>query len=122
MKPAAFAVAPIPMPRKMQGGPLSADWTLYDPKRLAERLGLPVATVDVALEQTGFNKAVRIREEVIRWKERLRHEEAELQARLEAVDAERLAIRQRLSAVHEQLANTRNILRIQRQKPGEATP
>jgi hypothetical protein len=117
MSERAFAVVPKPLPRKAQGGPLSADWTLYDPARLAEKLGLSVAQVDAALEQTGFNKAVRIREEVIRWKERLRHEEAGLRDRLEIIDAERTEIKGRLSIVCEHLENTRNCLRISRQKP-----
>jgi hypothetical protein len=116
----AFAVAAKPLPRRTQGGPLSAAWTLYDPRELAAKLGLPVETVDLALEQTGFNKAVRIREEVIRWKERLRHEERSLRERLEVLDEDRFRIKTRLSVVNEQLANTRNCLRISRQKP-EAT-
>lgn len=116
MDKTSFAVAPTPLPRKTQGGPLSAAWTLYDPSKLAEKLGLPIDVVDAALEQTGFNKAVRIREEVIRWKERLRREEANLRGRLDEIDAERRQVRSRFMVVSEQLENIRNILRLPRQK------
>lgn len=118
----AFAVVPHPVPRKAAATPESAAWTLYDPRELAQVLGLPVDQVDRALERTGFNKAVRIREEVIRWKERLRHEERDLRERLGALDGERDVIRQRLREVGEQLENTRNILRIPREKAAASLP
>lgn len=115
----SFAVVPNALPRKTQGGPLSAAWTLYDPRKLAEKLGVSVEAADRALEETGFNKAVRIREEVIRWKERLRHEHTDLMAELDDLNKKRAAVRQRLGEVTEQLENTRNILRISRQKESE---
>lgn len=115
-----LAVVSTPLPRRAAQSPRSAAWTLYDPAPLAQRLGLPVEVVDLALEETGFNKAVRMREEVIRWKENLRREERGLLAELTDVNKRRHAIGLRLSAVREQLASVRNLLRIPREKP-EAT-
>lgn len=112
-----LAVFPKPLPRSTAYSPRSAAWTLYDPAKLAEMLGLPVEFVDQALEKTGFNKAVRIREEVIRWKENLRSEERALLSSIKLIESERRRIRARLSAVQEQLASTRNILRIPREAP-----
>ncbi len=114
--PRAFAVSPAPLKRSTAYTPRSAAWTLYNPKPLADILGLSEPDVDAALEQTGFNKAVRIREEVIRWKERLRAEERELQMQIEALTIERRKLSARHNVVREQLANVRNLLRIPREK------
>lgn len=112
-----LAVFPKPLPRSTAYSPRSASWTLYDPRKLAEKLGLPVETIDAALEETGFNKAVRIREEVIRWKENLRSEERALLASVQLLEGERRRMKSRLSAVQEQLASVRNLLRIPRENP-----
>ena len=117
----AFAVEPgTPSPRKTAYTPKSAGWTLYRLGDLAEKLNVDVVSADVALEATGFNKAVRIREELIRWKERLRKEEAELDAERERLRKEHNAISSRLALVREQLANVRNILRLPRENPSKA--
>lgn len=113
----SFAVAPRAMRRRTAVTPKSAGWTLYDPKPLADRLGLSVEEIDRALEETGFNKAVRIREEIIRWKERLRHEERDLVSDLADLHKRRSVITLRLSRVREQLESVRNILRLPRERP-----
>lgn len=113
-----LAVFPHPLPRKTAYSPRSAAWTLYDPAELAAKLGLPVEQVDRALEQTGFNKAVRIREELIRWKENLRSEERSLLASLDTLRGEQRRIKARLAPVQEQLASVRNLLRLPREMPG----
>lgn len=115
-----LAVVPKPLPRRTAQSPRSASWTLYDPAPLAERLGLSVDVVDRALEETGFNKAVRIREEVIRWKESLRREERDLLAALRDLNTKRRTAHERLDVVREQLISVRNLLRIPREKPGSA--
>lgn len=111
----AFAVQPTPLKRKAAATPKSASWTLYDPQALALDLDLSVDVVDAALERNGFNKAVRIREEVIRWKERLRHEERSLQAELRLVLQRKRELSGRLKELGEQLESVRNVLRIPRE-------
>jgi len=54
------------VPRKNAYSPRSAGWTLYRPQDVAEKLGRPLEEVDRVLEETGFNKAVRIRELLIK--------------------------------------------------------
>lgn len=124
--PRAFAVSEIPLKRaEASQGPLSSQWTLYDSSILLEKLSgiLPPGCsplqedLDRILEETGFNKAVRIRMEVLAWKERLRIEKQNLHAvRLEYLKVLK-RINTRLHVVEEQLQNTRNILRIQRESP-----
>lgn len=111
----AFAVSPTPLPRDAAYSPNSSQWTLYDPKALAEKLGMPVDVVDRALIETGFNKAIRQREELIRWKARLRKEEVALQGELMEINQRKRMIGQRLTAIREQLINVRNILRLPRE-------
>lgn len=114
----AFAVAPgRPVPRSTAYTPRSAGWTLYRAGDVAKQLGVDEAAADAALETTGFNKAVRIREEIIRWKERLRGEERELQTRRSYLRDELAETNSRLKVVQEQLENVRNILRLPREKP-----
>lgn len=117
----AFAVVPHPLPRETAISPRSADWTLYRAADLAALLGLPVSQVEHALERTGFSKAVRIREEIIRWKERLRKEERDLAMRQDTLDTQRRQVSGRLKVVREQLENTRNLLRLPRED-GAAKP
>ena len=112
----AFAVAPgTPAPRRTAYSPKSAGWTLYRLADLADKLGTDVTATDEALETTGFNKAVRIREELIRWKERLRKEEQNLAAERDRLRKEHAQVSIRLSTVREQLANVRNVLRLPRE-------
>ena len=105
-----------PLPRSNAYTPRSAGWTLYRPEDLAEKLGVGVSAADVALEETGFNKAVRIREELIKWKERLRMEERTLAEGQATLRAQLREIDGRLSICRTQLANVRNILRLPREK------
>lgn len=113
----AFAVSSEAISRSNAYGPRSAGWTLYDPRVLADRLGLPVAVIDRALEETGYHKAVRIREELIRWKERLRAENADITAEFKVLAERKRALQQRNKEVQEQLRNVRNLLRISREAP-----
>lgn len=113
----AYAVCPKPFGRKTTDSPLSAGWALYDPKPLAEMLDRHPVIVDNLLERTGFNKAVRIREEVIKWKTRLIHENRQLEHILNGLNSERRTTNNRLKAVKEQLEGVRNILRIPRESP-----
>ena len=113
----AFAVSETAVKRRNAYSPQCSGWTLYDPSKLAEKLEMPVEVVDQALEETGFNKAVRIREEVIRWKERLRREERELCDQITEVNKTRRSLANRQKQVREQLEGLRNILRLPREKP-----
>lgn len=105
-----------PRPRRDAYSPNSAGWTLYKPEKLAEKLNLPTETVDKALEETGFNKAVRIRELVIKWKTRLLSEQKELHKKREELQKEIKQVALREKEVNEMLVNIRNILRIPREK------
>ena len=106
-----------PRPRKDAYSPLSANWTLYKPEKLAEKLNLPVEIVDRSLEETGFNKAVRIREEIIRWKTRLLQEQKELHKQEQEILKQLKKVRLRKREVNEMLTNIRNILRMPREEP-----
>lgn len=115
----AYAVSKKKLNRSAAYSPLSAGWTLYDPGKLAEHLGIDIDVVHVALEKTGFNKAVRIREEVIRYKERLRKEQADLSNRRGVLLQEKAKVDQREREVREALENIRNILRMPREADSE---
>ncbi len=109
----------IPLILRSRSGaysPRSANWTLYKPEKLAEKLGLPVDVVDTALKETGFNKAVRIREELIHWKTRLLDEQKQLSKERQELQAKLKAVSTREKEVSEMLVNIRNILRIPREK------
>lgn len=106
-----------PLNRSAAYSPLSAGWSLYDPKDIAAELGLPVEVVHAALEKTGFNKAVRIREELIRWKERLRKEQAEITKEKSTIYRRLSMLTSRENEVRQQLENVRNVLRIPREAP-----
>lgn len=112
----AFAVSEKPVARSTAYTPKSAGWTLYRLADVADKLGVDVTAADEALEVTGFNKAVRIREELIRWKERLRAEERGLAAEKDVLRKEHARVCGRLSLVREQLENVRNVLRLPREK------
>lgn len=104
------------VPRKNAYSPRSANWTLYDPKPPAERLDKAVEEVDLALEETGFNKAVRIREYLIKWKTNLLEEQKQLANEQRKLQEQLSRSRQRGKEVGEMLVNIRNILRIARGK------
>lgn len=113
----AKAKARSPRGRGEAVSPLSQNWTLYKPEKLAEKLNLSVKIVDKALEETGFNKAVRIREQLIKWKCGLLKEQRDLRKGesklLKLLAAMRLTKHQN----ELQLMNIRSILRISREKP-----
>lgn len=122
--PKAYAVREVPLRRfEACKGPLSPTWTLYDSSELLKDLQaytqgpftLDQKTLDDLLERNGFNKAVRVRMEVLAWKERLRIEEQNLK-KVEAELRENLRkLQLRIAAVQEQLISCRNILRIPRE-------
>ena len=104
-------------PRADAYSPRSVGWSLYNPGDVAEKLGLPLEAMDLALEETGFNKAVRIREMIIRWKTELLAEQKKPDAEYQTHRLTMLAIKHRRRQVDEMLTNIRNILRIPREKP-----
>jgi len=104
-----------PRPRSDAYSPRSANGTLYKPEKLAEKLKIPKATLMPALEETGFSKAVRIREELIRWKTRLLDEQKSLHHEIEGLEKRLKQLKQRKAVVQETLIEIRNILRIPRE-------
>jgi len=112
----SFKRLPTLRPASEAASPLSANWTLYKPEVLAEKLGLPLEVVDKALEETGFYKAVRIREEVIRLKTKLLKEQKELTKREQELVKELKQVRRELYYLQRELTHLRNILRLPREK------
>lgn len=108
-----------PISRRNAYTPRSAGWTLYRPQDVATKLNKPLDEVETALEETGFNKAVRIRELLIKWKTELLDEQRELAYEYKQVREQTLRIKRREKEVSEMLTNIRNILRIPREKEGE---
>lgn len=111
----SFAVEPKALPRRTAYSSLSGGWTLYDASVLAEHLGITQEAANEALTVCGFKKAVQIREELIKWKERLRHEETALAKEAQRLRGELRAVADRKSRVDEQLSNIRNLLRLPRE-------
>jgi len=103
--------------RKEAYSPESSSWTLYRPEDLAEELGVDIGEADSALERTGFNKAVRIREHLIKWKTRLLREAKEITRTKRILREEVKKVNARERQVAEMLVGIRNILRISREKP-----
>jgi hypothetical protein len=114
----AYAVSEKKLNRSAAYSPMSAGWTLYNPEKLAKHLDIDTDIVHDALEKTGFNKAVRIREELIRYKERLRKEQKALTNKRQVLMQEKAKVDQREREVREALENVRNILRIPREVCG----
>lgn len=104
------------IPRSNAYSPRSAGWTLYKPEILAEKLKMPLDAVDTALEETGFLKAVKIRELIIKWKTRLLSEQKDLHFERDKLQKELGKIKQREKEVSEMLVEVRNILRIPRER------
>lgn len=101
--------------RRNATSPLSAGWTLYKSDVLAEKLGIEITVLDKALEETGFNKAVRIREAVIKQKEILRKRERELMFKEQELQQELTKVKAEHLHVSEMLGCLRDILRIPRE-------
>lgn len=111
----SYAVSQDSISRKNAYSPLSSSWGLYNPNDLAKELNISSDKVHKALEKTGFNKAVRIREELIKWKERLRIEQRDLTKQRQKLQAELRQLNQRDQELREMLTNIRNILRLPRE-------
>ena len=111
--------------RKGSVSPLSAHWTLYKPEALTEELNkLPFGAikeelVDKALEKTGFNKAVRIRETIIKQKCSFIKQVAEMEKEKREVQSKLNKIKNSIRNCKEKLALMRDVLRIPREKPHE---
>lgn len=102
--------------RKYAMSPGSEHWTLYRPADLSRELGCDIGAVEIALERTGFKKAVRIREELIRLKSRLKNAR---RAAFEAAEAHRsLAKKEHVKMVNldHQLEDIRDVLRLPRKE------
>jgi len=93
---ANFEPLPVLRPRNDAASPLSANWTLYKPEVLAEKLGLPL--------------------EVIRLKTRLLKEQKELTKRERELAEELKRVRRELYYLQRELIHLRNILRLPREK------
>lgn len=104
------------IPRSNAYSPRSIYWTLYKPEILAEKLKIPLDVVDTALEETGFLKAVKIRELIIKWKTRLLSEQKDLHFERDKLQRELGKVSQREKEVSEMLVEIRNILRIPRER------
>ena len=100
--------------RKDAAGPESAHWTLYRPKDVADKLNVPLEDVERVLEETGFNKAIRIREELLRLKTRLIKEQRLVSSEEQRLATEIRKVRARKNELSEQLGNIRDILRLPR--------
>ena len=109
-------IPPERVKRSNAYSPKSANWTLYKPEVLADKLKMPVDVIDTALEETGFHKAVRIRELIIKWKTDLIQEQRNLHFEREKLQGELCKVKQREKEVTEMLVRIRNILRIPREK------
>jgi hypothetical protein len=103
-------------PRRNAYSPNSVNWTLYNPEDVADELELPVHKVDIALEKTGFNKAVRIRESLIKRKTNLLIEQKELHKLEQRTRGELKKIQYKQYIIANTLVEIRNILRIPREK------
>lgn len=121
MSDKSYAVSQNPLPRReaTSNHPLSSGWTLYNPQDLADKLNLPLGKVEKALEETGFIKAVRIREELIKWKTRLLEEQKNIANERKELQEKLKKINQRESVIKDDLVNIRNILRIPRSQGQE---
>jgi len=102
-------------PRSDAATPLSAHWRLYRPQDLASELGVDGSAAVQALEKTGFSKAVRIREELIRWKTRLLVEQRQVTREIQELDHKRFHLSARGHEIANTLAGIRDVLRIPRE-------
>lgn len=102
--------------RKSAVSPRSTSWTLYKPEILAERLGIPLDVVDLALEETGYYKAVKIREDLIKLKTRLKDDSRCFSDHIETLQALVRHYKRRKIWVDHQLEDVRDILRRPREK------
>ena len=105
---------------------MSAGWTLYKPQKLFDLLvydsritafDFDIKELDEMLEQTGFNKAVRIREKMIRRKCQLLQEQKEIEALIRKTEKNLKDMKRNRHFIQSMLLEIRNILRISREKP-----
>jgi hypothetical protein len=103
----------------------SSSWTLYNPEKLTIELNevyennVDVHTVDQLLLENGFNKAMRIRESVIRSKCELITEVADLDIEIRSLENKLRSLRRERGTKHRMLVMLRNILRISRHDKGD---
>ena len=92
---------------------------MYKPEILAERLGVPLDVVDLALEETGYYKAVQIRGDLIKLKTKLKDDSRSCMRQIE-FHAKLVRIwKQRKMSTDCQLEDVRDILRRPREKTKE---
>ena len=111
-------------PRRDATSPRSVNWTLYRPEDVARAWNrgaggssMSVKEIHKILEETGFVKAVKIRENLIREKTRLIAERREVERRRVSLER-RLKVTRRVShELERRLVMIRNILRIPREQP-----
>ena len=110
--------------RKDAVSPLSVHWTLYKPEKVQEKLNnrsssgdIPFWEINKILEETGFNKAVRIREALIKEKTCLIQIEKGYRQSIQSYYKKIKALKQDHKIVREKLELVRNILRIPRENP-----
>jgi hypothetical protein len=74
--------------RKDSCSPLSASWTLYKPEEVQKKINemvfgdMKIEEINKILEETGFNKAVRIREELIKRKVELGRDSSRIRKKI----------------------------------------
>ena len=110
----AYAVKPIPIKRKEAHNPLSVNWSLYNPQKVADELNVAIDHTHEALRKNGYFKATRIREELIKWKIRMQREQKEISLELRELNRRKRELRGRYNILADTLQNVRNMLRIPR--------
>lgn len=113
-------------PRRDATSPRSVYWTLYRPEKVREMINGKAWDRDVLisleethriLEITGFVKAVRIRENLIREKTRLLAERHRVEKRRVSLERRLKATKRVSHELARRLVMIRNILRIPREQP-----
>lgn len=113
-------------PRSDATSPRSANWTLYRPGKVADMINghawdrdilLSVEETHRILEETGFVKAVKIREELIREKVRLIAERKRVERRRIRLEKRIRVTRRYSTELDRRLIMIRDILRVPREQP-----
>ena len=110
-----YAFAKKPVNRRIAYSTGKAHHRLYRVEDVAEKLGKPVDEVTKALDDTGFLKLLRIRQELLNLKEDLRTKAIpELEAMKPESPFEIFRHKLELRAAYWMIENIRNILRVPR--------
>ena len=109
----AYAVKP----GKQPDAPLEQGWSLYRPALVAYKLDKDIKETDEILQDTGFYKAVRVREELIRYRIRLQRDIAATNGRLMEIADERRALRTRMHFLMDEANELAKIINIAKDKP-----